>query len=195
MHLLIVPLPMWTLVLAAGLAIVLWGMRPLRGSDERRCPNCWYDLGLVAGSRCPECAARGIVVDDLYPVRRAWGVILTGALLGTLPVWAMAQGAFESPLGNAILRDDGWVVRVLALGLGVAGGWLGQRALRGLMPPRRGRRLPSHGRWFMLAVAAVLVLNAWVVFRTPDARKGGWRRVFPDRIVTAVQRVADSIGK
>lgn len=88
------PLQAWqagmgTALAAAGLVLLLWGLRGDPARQRRRCPRCWYDLGGLAAlagadgspSPCPECGVAMKFERQLYRRRRYWRSISIGAMM------------------------------------------------------------------------------------------------------------------
>lgn len=179
MGLLFIPTDVWAIILIAGMSVLVVGFLPIRGSDERRCPNCWYSLAHVMGSRCPECAAIGHSIDDMYPIRYRWPVIAAGAAIMSPAIWAFEQDIFESNSGAHSLRSLSWAVIVLGIVIGLGGLRLLVHVFQRLMLFRRLGRLPPVGWLGMLFTGLLIVIHGFIIINLPLARVGGWTSVLP----------------
>lgn len=64
--------------LAAGAALIAWGLLGDRSRGRRRCPRCWYDLDAVPGATCPECGRAARNEREFHRTRRRWKLAILG---------------------------------------------------------------------------------------------------------------------
>lgn len=102
-----------------GLGLLVWALVGDRPRGRRRCGRCWYDMGGVAGLRCPECGRTARAERALGRTRRRWRVAAVAvALIGLgLSPWAVPW-----------VQRGGWVPLAPAWGLRLAASLLDERS-------------------------------------------------------------------
>lgn len=136
------------LAVLAGVWLALWALvgDPARG--RRRCPRCWYDMGGVGGTVCPECGCDARSERRLGRTRRRWwwaaagmGLCAAAAALAAGP--RVADGTWPEHVPDVVLAavwpwlPDGSDVQERAV----------NRLCYGLRPEGwRGRRIGAAAR-------------------------------------------------
>jgi hypothetical protein len=189
-----IPLPIWALVIAAGAVVAMFGARPRTGSGERRCPDCWFDLGRPVRAVCIECGFAPSNREEFYPIRRSWRTIAAGLAVMLLGLVGHVNAGVADNGGKQVLWDERWTLRgagVCAVALAVAMLWMwvletGQR--------RRARRLPGFERFSRLACVVLIGAAGLLVLRAPSGHMGGWRGVFTAPVYDGALRLGRVFG-
>ena len=187
------PPAIWMLVFAALAAALIFACRSIKGSGDRRCPHCWYDLSRVRGRRCPECDFTDVSVESLYPTRRRWDRIAIALALITIPTFAVYESVWLDAVGEALLKVLRWVLWPMGMAvMGLAGYDLGRTMLAAVRAARSERPMPFMWTWRTLAMILVM-LHGYAVTLLPTARVFRWG-VVPGVIRELIEAVARRVG-
>ena len=170
----------------AGFAVLWRGFRSLQsGAMDRACPLCGYDMTRVPGRQCTECSFAATGTNDLYPGGTGWGRVALGVLLLTPLTIAVWHEMVTNPTEATNLWDVRWVIRGIAmlLGVGVAIA-LVRTLVRDFLLTRR-KLPPKRGRAGKLLLASILLAHAVFLWFVPRGGLGGWKSVPPARLVQA----------
>jgi len=97
-------------LVAGGLAWMLWSVFGDRSRGRKRCPKCWYSMEGAPGLMCPECGRKARSERALFRTRRhRWRATLSLPLLAAAlfaACWpTIKSGGWISPIPTRVLLE------------------------------------------------------------------------------------------